>query len=169
MSNKIEEILMHDELYKKHFVAKHPPRYEFSGQINTEFLERDYALDYMINWLVSYIKFPLIEDTFAPSQHQLRREWRKKLIERYGEDIRKILRSDNKLSGNILSGVYSASSIISDYLGEEFPELNEKAKRIVELTDPHIEDYHEKNISERIEVVRKIEEKVYELLKAMSE
>ncbi len=166
---KIEEILMQDELFRQHFVAKHPPKYEFSGEINPAFLGRDSSLDFYLDWIKEYSGFPLIEDDFSMNEHALRRKWRRELIEKYGKEAEKFLKTNNKLRGNILSGVYSVGSIVVDYLGNEFPEIGKRAGKVVELTDPNVaEDLSEKNISERIELVRKIEDHVYDLLTTMS-
>ena len=165
---KIEEIFMQDELFRQHFVAKHPPKYEFSGEINPVFLGRDSSLDFYLDWIKKYVAFSLIEDDFSMNEHSLRRKWRRELIEKYGKEAEKFLKTNNKLRGNILSGVYGGGSIIVDSLGNEFPELGKKAVKVIELTDSNTTEYlSEKNISERIELVRKIEDRVYDLLTAM--
>ena len=169
MSNKIEEILMRDELYRKHFVAKHPPKYKFSGQINPDFLGRHHSADYAINKLIEYIRFPLIEDNFHLIEEGtlLRKAWRRELGNKYGKEIWEFM-SENKLRKNAgLVLPYNVSSIIEAYLGDEYPRLREDAERIINLSVDNTETYLDMNLHEKIELIRDIEDKSYEFLKLL--
>ena len=166
MSNKIEEILMHDELYRKHFVAKHPPKYKFSGEINPAFLGRHQSADYAINKLIEYIKFPLVEDNFHMIEEGtlLRKAWRKELGNRYGKEIWEFM-NENKLRKNAgLVLPYNVSSIIEAYLGNEYPKLRKYAEGIINLGVDNTETYLDMNLLQKIELVRKMEDQAYEFL-----
>jgi hypothetical protein len=168
--NNIEEKLMQDELYKEHFVAMHSPRYDASEEINPSILGRDSHLDYAINWLKEYIKFPLIEDDFSmtPNEYSSRKEWRDKLINKYGEDARKFL-FENKLRVNTsLSGLSSALFTIDFFIGDEFPVLRKKAKEAIKISEDDSGDYTEKDIIGRIGFIRNVEDKAYEVLYELS-
>ncbi len=165
LMDKIEEILMQDELFRKHFVAKHLPKYEFSDEISPTFLGRDSHLDHVISWLKNYIGFPLIEDNFVlvPLEHSLRRQWRKELETKYGEDAGKFMK-ENKLRKNVSTGLWASGNFINTILGDEFPELTRYTGEIIKLTEEHSGDYIEMNISERIALTRKLEDEAYKIL-----
>jgi hypothetical protein len=166
----IEEKLMQDELFREHFVKKHPPKYEFLETINPSVLGRDSHLDYVINWLKDYIEFPLLEDNFVlvPNEYSSREEWREKLIKKYGEEAKKFL-FENKLRINTsMSGLSSAVCLIDFCLGEEFPALKNKTKDTINITKEDISDYNKRDTNGRIEFVRKIEDKAYGVLQELS-
>lgn len=161
---KIEEILMNDELFRKHFVAKHPPKYEFSGKINPAFLGKDSSVDKVAKWIVDYIGFPLIEDNFA--EHTSRRVWKKELEMKYGIEAKNFL-DENKLRTNTsLQGLWSVSSLICySFLAEEIPTLTERAKGIIKVTEGI--DYDKMNITEKIDFVRGMEDRAYGILQEL--
>ena len=170
MTEKIEEILMKDDLFREHFIKIHPPKYEFNGEINPDFLGRNSSLDYAFNWLKDYISFPLIEDkfVFVLNEGHKRKEWRKELISKYGKDAEKFFKN-NKLRKNIsMGGIYSAISIIDSELGEDYPLIGEKAKELAMIALERSEDYLEMEKSKKIEFVREMENNIYEFLKSLS-
>jgi hypothetical protein len=158
---KIEEILMNDELYREHFVAKYPPKYEFSGKINPSILGRDSSVDKLAKWLARYIGFRLIEENFP--EHTSRRIWKKEFEMKYGIEAKKFL-DENKLRTNTsLQGLWSLSSLICySFLAEEIPTLIEKAKGIIKVTEGI--DYDKMNNLEKIDFVRGMEDRAYGIL-----
>ena len=170
MTTNIEHTLMQDELFMQHFVAKHPPKYEFTGEINPAFLGKNSSLDYALTWLKDYISFPLIEDNFVfvPSEGYKRKEWRKELINKYGKDVEKFFKN-NKLRKNIsMGGIYSAISIIDSELGEDYPLIGEKAKELAMIALERSEDYLEMDKDRKIDFVREMENNIYEFLESIS-
>lgn len=163
---KIEEILMQDELFIKHFVAKHLPKYEYSGEINPSILGRDSSIDKVAIWIKNYVGFPLIEDDFE--DHSLRRTWKKDLWIKYGQEAKKFL-DENKLRINTsLQGLWSVSSLIGNsFLVDEIPILNEKTEEIIKITE-QTKDYDSMKITERIDFVRGMEDRAYGVLKELS-
>ena len=167
--DKIEEILMNDELYRKHFVAKHPPKYEFSGEINPVFLGRNSSSDYGINWLKDYMGFPLVEDNFhlIEGGNIKRKKWRKEIEEKYGKEAREFV-ENNKLRKNVgLIGVCNATSLVESFFGEEYLQLRKYAEEIMDFGVDNREAYLDMNVSQKIELVRKMEDKAYEFLKLL--
>ncbi|MEK6827359.1 MAG: hypothetical protein AABX99_02635 [Nanoarchaeota archaeon] len=166
---KIEEILVNDPLYSWHIMSKRQPKYNFSGEINSIFLGRDSHLDMVINWIKDYILIPLIEDDFdlIPNQGLLRKKWKRELKSRYGEEAGAFLWR-NKLRKNLsLGGLWSASSMIDFYLGDEFPSLGKKAKEVINIIEDNTEEYPQMNNREKIAFVRLMEDKAYGILQEL--
>jgi len=166
MTENIEETLMQDDLFREHFVAKHLTKYEFNGKINPAFLGKDSLLDFMMNWLTDYINFPLIEDDFAskPDEYFARKEWKEELIKRYGKSAKEYI-NNNKLRVNTsLQGVINLSEMVYKTDNKEYPEIGKKAKEIERFTKSRSYYYPHKGMLYRMTFIRKLEDKLYDLL-----
>jgi hypothetical protein len=165
MISEIEKVLMNDEEFKKHFITKHPPKYKKGWNINNKYLGITKDLDEVIRWIKDYMDFPLIEDNFTGKryEHTERRDWREKLKKKYGEEVYRYLR-DNKLRLNSsISGLVSVGRIITEDLSQ-FSRIKEKAERLIILQYYNPLEYHNKKINERIDFIKKLEDKSYDLL-----
>jgi hypothetical protein len=165
MTNKseIEKLLMKDDLFREHFIEKHPPKYKNFRKINPIFLGRE--SDNVIYWLKDFVNFPLIEDDFVGIQNEyhIRGKWKSELEKRYGEDVLKYL-TRNKLRINTsVGGLSTVGFFVNEFLGE-FPELKKKSEKLLNLQNYNKNEYYNKNSSERIEFVRGLEDDAYNVL-----
>lgn len=165
----IEEILMKDDLFREHFVAKYPPKYK-KRYISPKFLKKYPELNSPIKWLNEYVEFPYIEDNFhlIPEGGMTRRELRIEIEKRYGKEARDFIERNKLAKNKSLTGVWATSSWIVDSLNGKYPELKKKAEELVEITLENTERYLDMNLKEKFELARGIEEKVYEMLGEIS-
>ena len=97
----------------------------------------------------------------------LRKKWKRELKSRYGEEVGAFLWR-NKLRKNLsLGGLWSASSMIDFYLGDEFPSLGKKAKEVINIIEDNTEEYPQMNNREKIAFVRLMEDKAYGILQEL--
>ncbi|MEK6913260.1 MAG: hypothetical protein AABW47_01150 [Nanoarchaeota archaeon] len=180
MSNElIETILMEDALYRKHFVKKHSPKYDGClWKIDSDILKRDHHVRDAIRWIAEYTRYPLIEDNFplgVPNEDVPRNEWQEKLFKKFKFEFGDKIAGQvfdyfmkNKFSGNCYGKrLLSSVSLLNLFIGEDFPRLNEELKEVQKLIGSmgrNYSKYKQMMIGDRIDFVRKVEDKVYNVL-----
>lgn len=171
----IEERLMHDADFRAHFIRKHEPKHRQVPCVDFSYFREALGARRVIARLEAYLTtYPLIEDNFplgVEAEDAPRNAWIGTLEEKYGQDAVTYFHH-NKLRGNCSNHNlrHSIWVLMSSLVKEnsEFTARVAELKQLLESTGEHYKAYERMNIAERIDLVRKIEDKVCQIFEAIA-